>query len=516
MSSATPASASRTEFDVLIIGAGLSGIGATHYLRQQHPEKTFTILEQRPRSGGTWDLFRYPGIRSDSDLNTYGYEFKPWKDRHAIADGAKILDYIREAAHEDGLDEHIRYHHRAVRASWSSRAARWSVEIEVGAPDRPRRTEVLTAKWIFCAGGYFRHDEGYTPQFPGREDFAGQVVHPQNWPAGLDYSGKRVVVIGSGATAMTLLPAMLAGPRRAAHVTMLQRTPTYVMSLSREDRIANVLRAVLGDKAAYPLIRRKNIAISQFLWRYSRKNPKQMRKAIRRANVKQLPKGYDVDTHFNPPYNPWDQRLCLVPDGDFFAAIRAGRASVVTDRIARFTPTGIQLESGQHLDADVIVTATGLNLQMLGGMQLVVDGAPVPLSETIAYRGTMLSGVPNLAFAVGYTNSSWTLKIGLLADWFCRLLGYMDEHHYEIVRAIPGPGIQTRPILDFGAGYVQRSVASMPKQGTASPWLTSMNYPSDRRLLRGGKVVDEFLHFSTRKPETADATGRLSTVAAAS
>ncbi|MEU6375429.1 NAD(P)/FAD-dependent oxidoreductase [Streptomyces sp. NPDC046909] len=510
MSTTSQASTGAKEVDVLIVGAGLSGIGAARYLRVHHAKKSFAILESRSASGGTWDLFRYPGIRSDSDLNTFGYEFKPWRDKDAIADGSKIVSYIREAAEENGIEPYIRYRHRVASAEWSSPAARWTVHVETSVDGEPI-TVTFTAKWLFCASGYYRYDEGYTPQFPGSEDFGGRIVHPQHWPEELDYTDKKVVVIGSGATAMTLLSAMAAGPGAAAHVTMLQRTPTYVMPLPREDKVANLLRRTLGDERAYPLIRRKNITLSQWVWKFSRKHPKHMRNFIRRANAKLLPEGYDVHRHFNPPYEPWDQRLCLVPDGDLFRAIREGKASVVTDRIDTFTRTGIRLESGQELEADIIVTATGLNLQILGGMGLVVDGKPVSLPDTIAYRGMMLSEVPNLAFAIGYTNSSWTLKIGLLSEYFCRLLSYMDEHRYDIAVAVPDEGTRTRALLDFAAGYVQRSLAQLPRQGTQAPWLMSMSYHHDRRLLRDGEVADRFLRFSSAAPLTPQAVSRRST-----
>lgn len=485
-----------SDVDVLIVGAGTSGIGTARYLRAEHPDKSFLILESRDAIGGTWDLFKYPGIRSDSDMHTFGYDFKPWRDKDAIADGSKIAAYIRETAQENGLDERIRFKRRVTGAEWSSETARWTVTAET-ADAKGVKVDTFIAKWLFCASGYFRYDEGYSPEFPGRDDFEGTIVHPQHWPEDLDYSGKKVVVIGSGATAVTLLPAMLAGSESARHVTMLQRTPSYIMPQPRQDKIAILLRKLLGDERAYPLIRRKNIATSQWTWKFSQKNPAIMRNFIRKTNVKLLPQGFDVDKHFNPPYNPWDQRLCAVPDGDMFAAIRDGRAAVVTDRITTFTKTGIMLESGVEIAADIIVTATGLNLQLLGGMSLAVDGEPVSLPDTIAYRGMMLSGVPNLSFAIGYTTSSWTLKIGLLAEYFCRLLEYMDRHRHDIAIAVPEPGMATRPLLDFGAGYVQRSLDQLPKQGVDSPWHMSMSFHDDRKLLRDGGITDRFLQFSS-------------------
>src|SRR5918994_980988 len=424
--------------DVLVVGAGISGIGAGRYLKTELPAKSFAILEARAASGGTWDLFRYPGIRSDSDLHTFGYEFKPWRDEQSIADAPRILEYLRETVAENGLDARIRYHHRVLAAAWSTAEARWLVDVE--------RTD----------------------------------------------TGKRVLVIGSGATAVTLVPAMA---ETAAKVTMLQRTPSYVMPVPRNDALANRLRTLLGEDRAYALTRRKNIARGIGIWRFCQKYPKAARRLIRWVNTKQLPEGYPVDEHFNPPYDPWDQRLCAVPDGDLFRAIRNGTADVVTDRIETFTENGVLLASGRELEADVIVTATGLNVQAIGGISLTVDGEPVHLPDTVPYKGMMLSGVPNFALAIGYTNSSWTLKIGLLCEHFCRLLVYMDAHGYDVARPEPSdPDMPTRPFLDFAAGYVQRVVDQLPRQGDRMPWLTSMSYSSDVKLLRADSVVDPELH----------------------
>lgn len=483
--------------DVLVVGAGISGIGAGRYLRTEHPAKSFAILEARGASGGTWDLFRYPGVRSDSDLHTFGYEFKPWRDRQSIADAPRILDYLRETAAENGLDAHIRYHHRLVAASWSSEAARWLVDVERA--DTGERVR-LSAGWLFCASGYYRYDEGYTPHFEGRERFGGTIVHPQHWPEDLDFAGKRVLVIGSGATAVTLVPAMAA---TAAHVTMLQRTPTYVVPVPREDALADRLRRIFGEERGYALTRRKNILKGIAVWQFCRRFPKAARKLIRWINTKQLPPGYPVDEHFNPPYDPWDQRLCVVPNGDLFRAIRTGAASVVTDRITTFTERGVLLESGREVEADVVVTATGLTVQAFGGAALTVDGEPVHLPDTVAYKGMMLSGVPNFAYAIGYTNSSWTLKIGLLCEHFCRLLAHMDAHGYDTCRPeVADPAMPTRPFLDFAAGYIRRAVDQLPRQGDRMPWLTSMSYHSDVKLLRADSVVDPELRFS-RLPEPA-------------
>jgi monooxygenase len=475
--------------DVLIIGAGISGIGAARYLRTEHPGRSLAIVEAREAAGGTWDLFRYPGIRSDSDLHTFGYEFKPWTDRQAIADAPRILDYLHETIEENALAPYIRYQHRVVAASWSSDDALWSVSVE--RTDTGERIGI-NARWIFCGSGYYDYDEGFSPDFAGQERFRGQIIHPQHWPEHLDYAGKRVVVIGSGATAVTLLPAMA---EEAAHVTMLQRTPTYIIPLPREDAIANTLKKVFGDKRGYALTRQKNVAQQRILFELCQRFPKVARRLIRKINESQLPAGYPVDEHFNPPYNPWDQRLCVVPDADLFRTLRSGAASIVTDRIDSFTEDGILLESGQELEADVIVTATGLNIKIIGGIDLSVDGEPVSLPDTVVYRGMMLSGVPNFALAIGYTNASWTLKIGLLCEYFCKLLAHMDSHGHDAVWAVADPSMPTRPLLDFGAGYVQRALDTLPKQGPEAPWVMSMSYYTDRRLFRGS-VVDDNLRFS--------------------
>ncbi len=480
-----------TDVDVLIVGAGVSGIGAAYYLQTLRPGTSYAILEARAALGGTWVLFRYPGIRSDSDLNTFGYEFKPWVNEKSIADAGAILDYLAETVRENGIDRRIRYHHKVLAASWSSAEARWSVEVE-----RTDTGERLTfrCKWLFSGAGYYRYDQGYRPHFHGEERFKGRIVHPQEWPEDLDYANQRVVVIGSGATAVTLVPAMA---DRAAHVTMLQRTPTYVLPIPSRDRLAIRLRTLFGDRLGYALTRRKNILRQRLVWEFCRRYPQAARRFIRKLNVKQLPEGYPVDVHFNPPYDPWDQRLCAVTDADLFKAIRKGQASVVTDRIRSFTETGILLESGMHLEADLVVTATGLNLQAFGGIPLTVDGRVIRLADTVAFKGVMLSGVPNFAFAVGYTNSSWTLKVGLVCEHFCRLLAYMEQKGYSACcPLLPDPTMPTRPLLDFGAGYVQRSIGEMPRQGPSPPWQMSMAYASDIKLLRRGPVEDPNLRFA--------------------
>ncbi|MCS7479207.1 flavin-containing monooxygenase [Umezawaea endophytica] len=489
----TTAPVESEHLDVLIIGAGISGIGAAYYLQREHPDRDYAILEARTATGGTWDLFRYPGIRSDSDLHTFGYEFKPWRDEQAIAGADKILDYLRETAAEHGIDQRVRFRHRVLGVAWSSADARWTVEVE--------RADVgdvvaFTASWLFFATGYFRYDQGFSPVLPGRENFAGPVVHPQHWPEDLDWAGKRVVVVGSGATAVTVVPALAA---TAAHVTMLQRTPSYILPVPSKDAIGNRMRALLGEERAYRVIRRKNIAQQRGIWWVCQRFPRFARRLIRRINAKQLPAGYPVDEHFNPPYDPWDQRLCLAPDGDLFKAIRAGDASVVTDRIAGFTESAVLLDSGRELAADVVVTATGLTVRPFGGIGVTVDDVPVVLADTVAYKGMMLSGVPNLAFAVGYTASSWTLKVGLLCEHFCRLLAHMDERGHDVcVPAVPDAAMPKRPFLDLASGYVQRAIDQLPRQGDRTPWLTSRDYHADVKLLRRTPVEDANLRFSAR------------------
>ena len=471
--------------DVLVVGAGLSGVGFACHLQEHCPGKTYAILEARDAIGGTWDLFRYPGIRSDSDMFTLGYAFRPWEDGKAIADGPDIRSYIRDTARERDVEDKVRFHHRVVRGEWSSADARWRVEAE--RTDTGETVE-LTCNFVYGATGYYRYDEGFTPEFEGTERFEGTIVHPQFWPEDLDYTGKRVVVIGSGATAVTLVPAM-AGD--AAHVTMLQRSPSYVVTLPAEDPIANWLRRRLPAQRAYEIVRWKNVLMMLGSFNVSRRFPDFMRKVIRRGVERNLPEGYDVDTHFNPRYNPWDQRMCLVPDNDLFDAIGAGTASVVTDQIETFTERGLRLASGAELEADVIVTATGLNLLILGGIEIEVDGEPVDYADKVAYKGMMLCDVPNLALALGYTNASWTLKCDLVAQYVCRLINHMDAHGYEIATpAGPDPSVPVEPFIDFSSGYVLRSIERLPKQGATQPWRLHQNWFRDIRLLRRGPVDD--------------------------
>ena len=477
-------------FDVVIVGAGLSGIGAGYRLQTQCPSKRYAILEARSEIGGTWDLFRYPGVRSDSDMFTLGYPFRPWKEAKAIADGPSILKYVRDTAREFGIDKHIRFQQRVRSALWSSSEGRWLIEVECNNCDNLQ----YTCDFLYGCTGYYRYDAGYEPEFPGATNFRGRFVHPQHWPEDLDYTGKKVVVIGSGATAVTLVPAM---SEKAEHVTMLQRSPTYILTLPTHDAAADLLRkylpAGLGDRA----VRWKNILVSIAIFQLSRRAPGLTRRLLRKAAVESLPQGYEVDKHFNPRYQPWDQRLCLVPDADLFRAIRKGRASVVTDEIETMTGNGIRLKSGQHLDADIIVSATGLQMLALGGIELAVDGAKVDVGKSIVYKGTMVSNVPNFAFCVGYTNASWTLRADLASTFVCRLLNYMDRHRYRICRPACDPqSLEMKPLLDLNSGYVRRAEATLPKQGGKKPWLIRQNYILDMLTMKFGRIEDGTLIFN--------------------
>ena len=478
-------------YDVLIVGAGLSGIGAACHLTERSPDRTYAVLEARDAIGGTWDLFRYPGIRSDSDKFTLGYGFRPWTKAEAIADGPGIRTYVRDTAREYGVDEHIRFGHRVVRASWSSEDARWTVEAE---RTDDGSTVQLTCNFLWGCTGYYRYDEGYTPEFKGVSRFQGQVIHPQHWPEDLDYAGKRVVVVGSGATAVTLVPAMA---DKAAKVTMLQRSPSYVVSLPGKDPLAKLLRRVLPNKLAFPIVRWKNVLLASAVFHLSRRKPKLMKKLIHRGVAARLPAGYDVRTHFNPTYNPWDQRLCLVPDGDLFESISRGDAEVVTDAIESFTEKGLKLASGAELEADIIITATGLNLLVMGDMKLSVDGEEVVPSERVGYKGMMLSGVPNMALTLGYTNASWTLKADLVAHYVTRLLNHMSENgHRQVTPIEPDPSLEREPFIDLASGYVLRSIDQLPKQGPRAPWRLYQSYPRDVVLMRHGPLEDEGIEFS--------------------
>ena len=475
--------------DVLIVGAGISGIGCAYHIQKKCPDLSYSIIEARSDLGGTWDLFKYPGIRSDSDLFTFGYEFKPWKEKKAIADGRSIKAYVEETAAENGIKEHIRFLTRVVDIDWQSDKHYWRVTLK---SEESGQHEHIAARWIFNASGYYRYDKGYAPHFKGQTQFNGQIVHPQHWPEDLDYENKRVVVIGSGATAVTLVPALA---KSASHVTMLQRTPSYVLPVPVDDPIAKHLRAWFSEDTAFKAARWFNIAKQRWVYAFSQRFPHRARKIIRSLNAKMLPEGYPVDIHFNPPYNPWEQRLCAVPGGDLFESISKGKASVATDTIDTFTETGIKLDSGQHIEADIIVTATGLNLLPLGGIVPKIDGEAVSLPECVTYKGMLLSGVPNFAIAVGYTASSWTLKIGLLCEHFTRLLNHMEEHGFTQCTPVADPNMETQPLLNFGAGYIQRSLEQLPRQGMQFPWSMSFNYAQDVKIFRKGRVDDPALKF---------------------
>jgi cation diffusion facilitator CzcD-associated flavoprotein CzcO len=480
-------------FDIVIVGAGLSGVGAACHLQRECPNKRFVILESREAMGGTWDLFRYPGIRSDSDMHTLGYDFRPWRDAKAIADGPAILNYIRDTAAEFGVDRHIRYRHRVKSASWSSEDAAWTLDVEGG--DHPDGVEIHCNMLLMCPG-YYRYEAGYLPDFKGRERFTGDIVHQQHWPEDLDYRGKRVVIIGSGATAVTLLPELA---KQAGHVVMLQRSPTYMISWPDKDVVANGLRKVLPEKIAYALVRWKNVTIQQWIYRQTRTRPDRVRRALLRWVRKDLPEGYDVDTHFAPSYDPWDQRLCLVPNSDLFRTISAGKGSVVTDEIDAFTENGIRLASGETLEADIIVTATGLDLRVMGGVEFRVDGEAVDFARTFTYKGIMSSGVPNMVSTFGYINASWTLRADLTARYFCRVLKHMDQYGFRQCTPTLRPedeGMPSHPwIIGFSSGYIQRVLPRLPKQGDREPWLNPQNYAKDKKLFREAEIDDGVLVF---------------------
>jgi monooxygenase len=480
-----------SHLDVLIVGAGISGIGAAYHLQASCPDKTYAILEARESLGGTWDFFRYPGIRSDSDMYTLGYSFRPWTDPRAIADGPSILAYVRETAEAYGIDRKIQYGHRVERASWSSRDSKWTVEARDTSSGEVVR---VTCSFLFMCAGYYDYEKGYTPDLPGREKFRGRVVHPQQWSPDVEYEGKRVVVIGSGATAVTLVPELA---KLAAHVTMLQRSPTYVVSLPQRDPVADWMRGRIPGQLAYSITRWKNVLLGMAFYAYCRRFPDHAKGFIVGQVRKRLGGTVDVQTHFTPTYKPWDQRMCLVPEGDLFEAIKGGRASVVTDHIDTFTETGVKLQSGRELEADLIVMATGLRLKFLGGLEMQVDGKRVEPSKTMAYKGMMCSDVPNLALAIGYTNASWTLKCDLTAEYVCRLLNYMDDHGYtQCCPRRKDPKLKEEPLLDFSSGYVQRSIAEFPRQGSFAPWRVYQNYALDRMMLKHARLDDRSMEFS--------------------
>lgn len=476
--------------DVLIVGAGISGLGCACYLRRELPHKSFRIIEARANLGGTWDLFRYPGIRSDSDIYTFGYEFKPWRRPEAIAGGEAILDYLRETAADYDLERMISYRHRVIAANWDSSQGVWLVRLR---DETSGREEEVACRWIFSATGYYDYDHPYRPDFTGEESFAGQIIHPQHWPEDLDYTGKRIAVIGSGATAVTLLPSLA---EKAAHVVQIQRTPTYLLPVPERDGLANLMYQLMPDGAAYRATRWRYRLMQKALHGFCQAFPKRARALIRGLNARRLPKDYPVDAHLNPPYDPWDQRLCTVPDGDLFKALREGRAEIVTGAIARFTETGILMEDGQQIEADIIVTATGLAVKLFGGIDLRVDGVPVETAKKLVYKSMLLDGVPNYSFAFGYTSSSWTLKIGLLCGHLCELWNYMDRNGTPIcLPSHPGELGATKPFLNLSSGYIQRAQDQMPRQTDEQPWRVNANYFEDVRMLRRGELADPALKF---------------------
>lgn len=490
-------------FDVVIVGAGLSGVGAARHLQDQCPGKSYVILEGRNAIGGTWDLFRFPGIRSDSDMYTLGYNFKPWREAKSIADGPSILKYVKETAAEQGIDQHIRYGHLVKKARWSSSDPSWTIEAQ--RKDTGETASIRCGFILMCAG-YYSYEKGYTPEFNGLDRFAGEIVHPQEWPEDLDYRDKKVLVIGSGATAVTLVPELA---KDAAHVQMLQRSPSYMVSLPDTDVIANFLRKILSEKMAYAITRRKNIRFQQTVYGRTRTHPDKVKKKLLDLVRKEMGPDYDVETHFTPHYNPWDQRLCLVPNSDFFQSVRSGDASIVTDQIETFTEKGVLLESGEELEADIIVTATGLNLVLLGGAEFVVDGQPIDISETFSYMGMMYSDVPNLVSTFGYINASWTLRADLTAEYACRVINHMDNAGYR--QCTPrlrdeDKGMPARSwITDFSSGYIQRVMHLFPKQGNKAPWLNTQNYTEDKKLILNRAVDDGVLSFSNPIAETSAA-----------
>jgi cation diffusion facilitator CzcD-associated flavoprotein CzcO len=483
-------------FDVVVVGAGISGIGAGYHLQTKSPDRSYVILEGRQDLGGTWDLFRYPGIRSDSDMYTLGYSFRPWTDAKAIADGPSILRYLRDTARDHGVDRHIRFRHRVVSASWSTPDAAWTVVVERG---EARERVEFSCNFLFMCSGYYNYAKGYAPEFPGADRFAGRIVHPQFWPKDLDYAGKRVVVIGSGATAVTLVPEMA---KTAAHVTMLQRSPTYIVARPSVDGFANWLNRILPSKAAYGITRWRNVLFGLFFFNRMRKYPHKAKERILGWVRDHLGPDYDIDRHFTPSYNPWDQRLCLVPDADLFEAIKSGAASVVTEHIEAFTQEGIRLKSGEEIAADVVVTATGLELQLMSGIPLTVDGVAVDPAQAYNYKGMMFSDIPNLALSFGYTNASWTLKADLTCGYVCRLLNTMRARGMRQATPRLDAPMEAAPFLDFTSGYVQRSIDKFPKQGSRAPWRVHQNYAKDLMALRFGSV-DDAMEFSNPAPAGA-------------
>jgi monooxygenase len=480
--------------DVIIVGAGLSGIGAGYHLQKQCPDKSYLILEAREQMGGTWDLFKYPGIRSDSDMHTLGYKFKPWRAEKAIAEGPAILEYINETARENNISKNIRYRHRVNKASWSSEKSLWTIGIQQGDDQEDIH---YTCKYLLMCAGYYRYKEGFTPEFPGREQFGGKLIHPQLWPEDLDYKNKKIVIVGSGATAVTLMPVLA---EQAEHVTMLQRSPTYMMSRPFVDKFANFLRKIMPEKWAYAVTRWKNITRGDWFYKRTRTSPDKVKEMIFDALRKELDADYDIEKHFTPSYDPWDQRMCLVPDGDLFVSLNSGKSSIVTDQIDTFTPAGIKLQSGKELEADIIISATGLNMVQMGEAEFEVDGKIIDFSKTWTYKGLMFSGVPNLVSTFGYINASWTLGADLTAEYFCRMINHMESDGYNQVtpalreqdqNMVPRPWID-----DFSAGYMQRVMPLFPRQGDKAPWLNTQDYKADKKLRGKARFDDGALIFT--------------------
>ncbi len=482
----------QTNFDVIVVGAGISGIGAGHHLQEQCPNKSFVILEGRETFGGTWDLFRYPGIRSDSDMHTMGFRFKPWVDERFIADGPSIIAYLDETISENNLKDKIRYQHKVKTSSWSSSESKWTLEVENSSSGT---TDEYKCNFLMLCGGYYNYEEGHNPDFKNQDQFDGPIIHPQKWPQDLDYKNKKVVIIGSGATAVTIVPAMA---DQVDHITMLQRSPTYFMAAPDKDMIGNFFKKIFRQKTAYFLTRWKNILMGNFFYNQCVKNPEKVKEMLINGVKDHLGEDYDIDTHFTPKYKPWDERLCFVPNADLFEAMKAGKASVVTDHIDEFTETGIKLKSGKELDADIIIKATGLNLQFLNGIDVKVDNSKINISEKLAYKGRMFNDIPNLACSFGYARASWTLGADLSSEYVCKLLNYMGKHGYDSCTPVKGEGIEEEgTYLNLSSGYVTRAIDRMPKQGSKEPWKGNQSYLSDVTEVRWGSITNDDLHFKT-------------------
>ena len=482
----------QSNFDVIVVGAGISGIGAGHHLQEQCPNKSFVILEGRETFGGTWDLFRYPGIRSDSDMHTMGFRFKPWVDERFIADGPSIIEYLDETISENNLKDKIRYQHKVTTSSWSSSESKWTLEVENSSSGT---TDKYKCNFLMLCGGYYNYEEGHNPDFKNQDQFDGPIIHPQKWPQDLDYKNKKVVIIGSGATAVTIVPAMA---DQVDHITMLQRSPTYFMAAPDKDMIGNFFKKIFRQKTAYFLTRWKNILLGNFFYNRCVKNPEKVKEMLINGVKDHLGEDYDIETHFTPKYKPWDERLCFVPNADFFEAMKAGKASVVTDHIDEFTETGIKLKSGKELDADIIIKATGLNLQFLNGIDVKVDNSSINISEKLAYKGRMFNDIPNLACSFGYARASWTLGADLSSEYVCKLLNYMGKHGYDSCTPVKGEGIEEEgTYLNLSSGYVTRAIDRMPKQGSKEPWKGNQSYLSDVTEVRWGSITNDDLHFKT-------------------